>query len=251
MKLQIKLIGLLTGSGLFVATATVAANLDLTTWEAFGDVQVVDSNLVNLSNNALLNDDSGIGLDEDYNFSNNSAVDNYFFDLEKKLGLTSGTLGLEPNNFEYAYEGSALKTIVNVQAGDELIFNWNFFTNETAPFARPDYGFFLVNDTVFKLADFKDVSAALMSTNYAGETGLQTYKYIFPNDGANTIGFGVVDIGDYDVSSALLVSNVTFTNPEPKQTKIPEPNSLIGLFCLVTLGISRWGHRSKNSTKKT
>ncbi len=104
---------------------------------------------------------------------------------------------------------------------------------------------------MFKLADFNDVSAASTSTNYHRETGLQTYNYTFASGGTHTIGFGVVDIGDYDVSSALLVSNVTLTNPEPKQTKIPEPNSLIGLFCLVTLGISRWGHRSKNLTKKT
>ena len=245
MKLQIKLIGLLTGSGLFVATPTVAANLDLTTWEAFGDVQVVDSNLVNLSNNALLNDDSGIGVDEDYNFSNNPAIDNFFFDLEKELGLAPTTLDLDPNNFEYAYEGSALKTIVNVKAGEELTFDWNFFTNETARFPRPDYGFFLVNDTVFKLADFKDASAASTSTNYAQETGLQTYKYIFPNGGANTIAFGVVDIGDYDVSSALLVRNVTLTTPNQPET-IPEPNSFIPLFCLVTFGISRLPHRSQN-----
>ena len=250
MQQQIGLIGLITGGILFISTSALASSFNLNAWERFGDVEIVDSSLVNLSNNALLNDDFGIGLDSIYNFSSNPAVDNYFFDLEKQLGLPPRSLDLDSNNFEYAYEGSGLKSVIEVKTGAELNFDWNFLTNERPPFARPDYGFFFVNQTVYKLADFNDISRASTSTNYAGETGLQTYQYNFPSSGIYTIGFGVIDIGDYNGSSALSVGNLSLTVPEPKPTKVPEPNSLIGLFSLLALGVSQLGHRDHKLRKK-
>lgn len=232
MKFSKKIIGLLTGSSLVVPTISMAANLDLTTWETLGDVQIVNSNLVNLSNNSLLHDDFGIGLDEKYNFSGNQAVDNFFFDLETELGLLPGTLDLEPTKFEYAYEGSALKKVVKVKAGEQLRFDWIFLSNETF---FGDYGFLLVDNTVIKLSDFNQVSVA--SRNYARETGRQTYNYSFSNSGDRTIAFGVVDIGDYDVSSALEISNISLLTSDQGTTKTPESNAVISLFCLGTIVI--------------
>lgn len=232
MKFSKKIIGLLTGSSLFVSTVSIAASLDLTTWETLGDVQIVNSNLVNLSNNSLFKDDFGIGLDEDYNFSGNRAIDNFFFDLETELGLLPGALDLDSNKFEYAYEGSALKKVVKVKAGEQLRFDWNFLSNETFFW---DYGFLLVDNTVIELSDFNQVSVS--SRNYTWETGRQTYNYTFSNSGERTIAFGVVDIGDYDVSSALEISNISLLTVNQDTTKTPESNAVIGLFCLGTIAI--------------
>ena len=251
MQQQIGLIGLITGGILFISTSALASSFNLKAWERFGDVEIVNSNLANLSNNALLNDDFGRGLDSIYNFSSNPAVDNYFFDLEKELGLPPRSLDSDSNNFEYAYEGSGLKSLVEVKTGAELFFDWNFLTNERPPLAQPDYGFFFVNQTVYKLADFNDVSGISTGSNYSRETGLQTYSYKFPSSGSYHIGFGVVDIADYNVSSGLSVGNLSLTVPEPKPTKVPEPNSLIGLFSLLALGVSQFGHRDHKLRKKT
>ena len=163
MNFKINLILWLTGSSLLLANSTVAANLDLTTWEVLGDGEIINAHSAYLSNNGLLNDDFGIGSDEKYNFSGKPAVDNFFFGLETGLELGPGRLDLDPNKFEYALEGSALKKIVKVKAGEQLSFNWNFLSNETF---FPDYGFLVVDKQVIKLADFKELS--LESTNYEG-----------------------------------------------------------------------------------
>ena len=233
MNFKLNLIGLLTGSSLLLATPTVAAHLDLTTWDVLGDVGIINAHSAYLSNNGLLNDDFDIGLDEKYNFSGKPAVDNFFFDLETRLGLWPGTLDLDPNKFEYALEGSALKKIVKVKAKEQLSFNWNFLSNETL---FPDYGFLLVDKQVIKLADVKDIW--LDSTNYEGETGWQTYNYTFANAGQYHLAFGVVDLGDYAYSSGLKIKKV-------RLTKTPESNAVLGLFCVGT-GALLWRYKNRN-----
>ena len=249
MKLTINLIRSITGSSLLLATPSVAANLSLTPWEILGDVQIVNANLVYLSNNALVSDDFGFGLDENYNFSNNPAVDNFFSDLETGLGLLSGALDLDANKFEYAYEGSALKKIVKVQAGEQLSFKWNFLTNELSQLKHsfPDYGFLLVDDQLIKLASVNNELVA--SSKYEWETGWQTYNYTFTSDSESLIAFGVVDIGDYAVSSAFKISNVNLSRNDSVRNKIPEPNLRLGLFCWGVWALSRFRHRTQKSKK--
>lgn len=168
MKLRLNSIGLLVYSSLFVATPAGAAKVNFDSWNILGDTEVINYHQVNISNNGLFDDDFGIGIDLDFNFSNHPAVDNFDFALETSLGLSPGALDLDTSNFEFAYEGSAIYKTINVKAGDKLNFEWNFLTNETSssidPFigSLPDYSFFLVDEKIIKLADFNDVTAKML-----------------------------------------------------------------------------------------
>ncbi|GGA47298.1 hypothetical protein [Okeania sp. KiyG1] len=188
-----------------------AASLDLTSWETLGDVNLVSNNQVLLSNDADLDDDYQLGAASGtFNFSDTPAVDNFFGDLEFFLGLNPYSLSQSGE----AYEGSVLKTILTVKAGDELSFDWNFFTNETStllPEFLNDTAFLLVDSQIIKLADVADSTSA--SSLFDSETGLQSYTYQFTEAGNYTIGFGVLDIDDPTNSSALSVSNLTLNTP--------------------------------------
>ena len=209
-----------------------AVSLDLTTWDTLGDVNLVSKNQVLLSNDADLGDDLEFGYPSGaFNFSGTPAVDNFLGDLEFFLGLNPYSLSESGE----AYEGSVLKTILTVQAGDKLSFDWNFFTNETStllPDFFNDSAFLLVDNHVIKLADVADSTST--SSLFDSETGLQSYTYQFTEAGNHTIGFGVLDIDDPTNSSALSVSNLTLTNSQP----IPESDTtlgvlIFGIFCTI------------------
>lgn len=129
-----------------------------------------------------------------------------------------------------AYEGSVFKTTLTVKAGDELSFNWNFFTNETStllPNFFNDSAFLVVDSQVIKLADVADSTSA--SSLFNTETGQKSYTYQFTEAGNYTIGLGVLDMDDPTNSSALSVSNLTLNTPSDSQP-IPESDTTLGLL---------------------
>ena len=209
---------------------------DLTTWETFGDV-ISNSQTASMSTNALSNDDFGIGPDSAFNFSGNPAgLVGVVGGLEDFLGLPIGGLDPDPGNFEFAFEGSAIKQTFTVQAGDELFFRWNFLTNELLRPIGPlqDYAFVTIDDQVIRLVDNVN-EASNPSSPYGNETGINTFSQAFLNSGTFTVGLGVVDVDDFDVSSALII------NP------IPEPSSTLGLLFLGILSAgSALKHKKKN-----
>jgi hypothetical protein len=136
-------------------------------------------------------------------------------DLENLLGLSSVSL-----TSLGAVEGSAIKQNITVNAGDVLTFSWNFLTDEVS--ADPnynDFAFFSISN-INQLANTYDATFFSFSL-LAQETGYQSYIYNFTTDGTYTLVFGVVDVGDTTVNSALLVDNV-------KLTPVPEPITMLG-----------------------
>jgi hypothetical protein len=229
----------LASLGSLTMTSTSAHAIQLVnfnSWQKFGDVTTPALGTANLSNNALLGDDGS--ADGDYNYSGDpagEALPNP--NLQTFLGLTDA--GLDVGGI--AYEGSAIKNTVTVAAGDVLRFNWNFRTNESQPGGLKDFAFFLVGNTVFKLADFTD--ATQPSTPYLWETGLR--QYTFATAGTYSLALGIADIDDYNVSSALEISNARI---EP----VPEP-STIGLLTTVGFIVGmrrRFGQKNSLANRK-
>lgn len=119
------------------------------------DYRIVNSGRANLSNNALLDDDLDLGIIDDvFNFSGEPAgpVDGYGDPpfLNDFLGVSLEEL--DGNTF--ALEGSALKSTLTVKAGETLVFDWNFYTNENSPQTfgpLDDYSFFVINGELLTL----------------------------------------------------------------------------------------------------
>lgn len=216
-------------------------------WSMQGDVNVVDSETFQLSTDADLDDDIGLGVASGtFNFSGNSAIDNSFGDLENFFGLPPGSLDLGGE----ALEGSSvISTTLNVEAGDTLSFDYRFLTNETADILTTngrgllnDYAFIVVDDQVEKLADVGD--ATDISNVFDQETGLQSYNQQFTQTGTVSLGFGVVDIDDFLISSALSVENLTI-NQQNQPQPTPESSNIIGLAVIVGLCLKFTSKKSK------
>ncbi|MDJ0616730.1 MAG: PEP-CTERM sorting domain-containing protein [Calothrix sp. MO_192.B10] len=163
-------------------------------------------------------------------------------ELETFLGLSSGSL----TNLG-AIEGSAIKQTITVGAGDTLNFDWNFLTDDLPNLNYNDFAFFSITN-VKQLADTFSPTNFSFSHLY-DETGYQTYTYNFQSAGTYTLGFGVVDVGDDTVNSALLVDNVKLTKAYP----VPEPMSILSTGIVLGFGVlftKEYSNRGKNRTNK-
>ncbi|NJM57950.1 MAG: PTPA-CTERM sorting domain-containing protein [Synechococcales cyanobacterium RU_4_20] len=117
------------------------------------------------------------------------------------LDVSSSSLDL--NALEQAFEGSALKIVVN--AGDQLDFNWAFLP---ASFTELDYAFSVFNGAV---------------TNLANTFATGSFSQTFASSGLFSIG--LVDIGDTEGDSILTLNGASYT-------PVPTPALLPGLICL-------------------
>jgi hypothetical protein len=166
--------------------------------------------------------------------------------LESFLGLAPGSL-TSPSAPTLvggiATEGSAIKQTFSVNPGDRIQFAWNFLTNEaTASFGGPSGGPSPFNDTSFatikgSYKELADTSASFVFAPFPGlpftgfeqETGWHTFLSDPLPGGSVTLAFGVVDLRDSIVDSALLVDAV------------PEPSTLLLLgTSLAGIGMSSW-----------
>ncbi|HUT32753.1 MAG TPA: hypothetical protein VNE39_04660 [Planctomycetota bacterium] len=155
--------------------------------------------------------------------------------IEVFLGLPAGRL--DAINSSDAIEGSAIRQSLTGDAGDILSFDWNFLTNEIEEGEGVnDFAFWcLVNlDTGQLLADiFTPGFVASPTAMFEDETGFRNVTFALPSGGTFVLGFGVVDVGDPDVASGLLIDNVSLTSTN---AEIPEPCS-ITLCVLGALGL--------------
>ncbi|MHC5916737.1 MAG: PEP-CTERM sorting domain-containing protein [Nostoc sp.] len=150
-------------------------------------------------------------------------------DLETFLELSPGSLGAE--------EGTAIKQTVNINAGDILTFDWNFLTDQDPDATYNDFAFFSLGNITNQLADTNSPFTIFTSfSRLSKETGYQPYSYKFQIAGTYTLGFGVVDIGDDTVNSALLVDNIQLTKTV---TSVPEPSTILATFITLLFGFTR------------
>lgn len=190
---------------------------NLSGWDFIGDVSIVDSTFGSGPSEGAFQALLSTGGDS-------ADIDN----LEAFLGLAPGTLSTFSS--EDVIQGSAIQQTVTVAPGETLSFDFNFFTDEidAGDFIN-DFAFAIVNSTFDVLADtFSPLAPS--PTIFFDETGFQTFlEGPFILGDTFTVAFGVVDVDDDIVTSALLV--------DASATAIPEPGtlSLLGLT-LIGLG---------------
>lgn len=142
--------------------------------------------------------------------------------LEAALGLSAGALDTLDGA---AFEGSLAGQSFTAQAGEVLSFQWNFSTSENSSDpALADYGFVVVDGTLYTLASVADASQSASFAGYLGDTGVQQFSLALTSSGSHQLYFGVVDLGDYTVGSALAVDAVQVSaSPVPE----PQPAALL------------------------
>lgn len=100
-----------------------------------------------------------------------------------------------------------------------------------AGFDFDDYAFLAVDGTITTLASTNSSISNLISSDTSYNRQVSgTYEQLF-KAGTYQIGLGVLDVGDFDLSSAFLVENA-----EIEERTVPEPSSLLGLLILGTVG---------------
>jgi hypothetical protein len=174
-------------SSFTIASPSFAASLNLSSWDKSGDIVAVPSQ-------ATLTNAVADGSDDatQYNVSGNNP-DN-IGSLETFLGLNFGDLGFD------ATEGSAIKSALNVLAGDALSFDYSF----------------LVYDDFFSDRAFVTINNSVISL-----TGSSPFNYTFATSGIYNIGIGIFDVNDTFGSSILSLTNASVTNANPQP--VPEP----------------------------
>ncbi|MBD2383862.1 PEP-CTERM sorting domain-containing protein [Cylindrospermum sp. FACHB-282] len=215
------------------ASPSQAVSVDFSSWDKLGDVYTQPGEASLSNDNANFQDDSPQASGY-YNLSGNNPEEaSPNPNLQDFLGLDAESL----DDDGQAYEGSAIKSVITAQAGDKLSFEWRFSTNETS---NKDFGFFLVNNNVIKLADFTNALQSGTSGSFQTNTGFNTFSYTFNSAGTYNLGFGVVDVGDYVTSSALDVKNGNLE-------EVPEPTTIVGSLILVSAGLLE---RSRKKARK-
>jgi hypothetical protein len=216
------------GTIVLTAVPSYAAVIDFSSWESFGDVVTPIPGATSMSNDGLLNDDAPSD-NGTYSYTNKIyAVDaqnrNPTGTLQTNLGFSNSALDAVGD----AYEGSGIKYTYNATAKDQLTFNWQFLTNET-DVRNKDFGFFSVDTTVYQLANMTNATNA--STQFNKETGIGSYTYTFEASGDYNLAFGVVDMNNYNATSALQITNANFQ-------AVPEPISIVSSIMALGCGAS-------------
>ncbi|MCL1474338.1 S8 family serine peptidase [Argonema antarcticum] len=134
-------------------------------------------------------------------------------ELETFLELTAGSLDDLGNG--NATEGSAIQQTVTVEAGSQLTFDWNFFTNEGTPSIYNDFAFIsIASDGANTLASTNSDFVPSSAPSFFEMTDFGSFSYTFTNAGTYKVGVGVVDVTDSVVDSGLLIDNFSLTDSE-------------------------------------
>ncbi|MGD1878492.1 MAG: hypothetical protein ACFB13_13455, partial [Kiloniellaceae bacterium] len=148
-------------------------------------------------------------------------------DIESFLGLYGGALdvaaddGDSSNGTEDATDGAAIKTTLELQAGDQVEMTFNFLDAEgSGPGASfQDFAFITINGVVFPIANVGEsndsTSAVYLGSGliltWSEESGYFTLSGTVEESGTFVLGIGVMNEGDNSVDSALLIDNLIVT----------------------------------------
>lgn len=147
--------------------------------------------------------------------------------VEWFAGLALGSLDPDAASARQAYEGSAARQSFSANVGDVLSFAWDFATRDTGT----DFAFVVVDGVVSTLASAS--FAASLSPDGGARSGWGRFSHTFATEGVHELVFGVVDVGDYAMTSSLAVDGVVVS-------PVPEPHALALLVPgLLVLGLGR------------
>lgn len=159
--------------------------------------------------------------------------------LELFFGLGNGALSALGNGT--VINGSGLRQTFTAVAGETLSFQWNFLSDDVGAGSNNDFAFFSLGG-LSTLANTSTATFFSSNTVLDSETGFRTFSFVIPTTGSFTLGFGVVNVVDSSVTSALLVDNIQFAPP----SAIPEPTTVFGLLGLGSMLVGSLGKRSRS-----
>ncbi len=131
--------------------------------------------------------------------------------------------------------GSFLSQNISVSQGELLAFSYNFFPSSTKNPVFNDFAFFSVGDEIFLLADtWYDF---IRGEGYRNpQTGYLSFQHQFTASGNYEIGFGVVGPDFIDVSSVLLIDNVTLKVSAPAGIGLLNLSVAMLMLCRSRMG---------------
>jgi len=226
--------------GAFLLTGSVHGQISngnfstgLAGWTSTGDVGVRDGG-------AFLTT-ADIGETPNKNFFSANTVGSFgATGLEGFSSLVDGRLDPDLANSIVAFEGSALKQSGTITAGSAVSFQWRFYTDDlTGDPNFSDYAYVVIDDgitpVVFTLATTLNATGSA-AFSYNRTTNLATFNSaVYLVDTPITLSFGVVDVGDLGIASALSVDNVA----------IPEPSTVV---LLGLAGMVCWFYKRRRSS---
>lgn len=122
------------------------------------------------------------------------------------LGLASQA-GAAPN---VPFNGSGASQTVNVVTGQHVTFQFDLATaSNTAAAGFQDFAYYTFNGTTTLLANENSATVANSDIYIGGfRRGFQTVDFVSSVTGPVTLGFGVVNVGDGNTGTALLLDNI-------------------------------------------
>ncbi|MGD9600288.1 MAG: VPLPA-CTERM sorting domain-containing protein [Gammaproteobacteria bacterium] len=148
-------------------------------------------------------------------------------DVATFLGTTLGAIqainpaavpASEEDEPQEVTRGSALRAVINAQAGDTLSFDWFFGTDEGPADANNgviDFGFFSLNGALTLLASVNDPLELAVGSPFTEQLQplpsgdyFRTVTLTFDVEGAYALGFAIMDNVDTVVESGLVIDNV-------------------------------------------
>lgn len=202
-------------------------------WTTGGDAAAAGNQLVLTTASATWQDDFDAGLAAGArNVSGNEPlpVASGAGSLEAFAGVPPGAFDV-PATGAYAYEGSAASQTFTAAAGSQLSFRWDLSTLDQRDPAQADYAFIVIDGQASRLADAFAATTPIAGGDYAAHTGWTDYTATFANGGTHTVAFGVVDVGDFNDTSALAVAAVT-VSAVPETTPLALMAAGLGLLAL-------------------
>jgi len=194
----------------------------LTGWQTIGDVSVQGVAKRATLTTAYMDG----GIDEFFNHSGVSAVD--VNDLAPFAGVNVTDLDVGG----WSAEGSAMKQVLNVGAGDTLSLDfWFGLTSQDT------------DVTGFEDLAFVAINGQIVQTFTLGLLpNVGQFSYQFLTGGPVTLAFGIVDINDYAGVSELRLDNISVT-------AVPEPETIAMLLAgLGVIGATVRRRRTTNAS---
>jgi MYXO-CTERM domain-containing protein len=180
-------------------------------WTTGGDAAVVGTHLT-LTNAYTDGSDDADGVVR--NLSGNAPLaSGQPGGLEDMAGLAQHALDPDAAAAITATEGSVASQIFLAAAGSQLSFQWDLSTmDQGGDKSFADIAFVVIDGKLITLGSALDAASPLAGGAYAAHTGWADVSTTFATGGSHTVSFGIADIGDYAVSSALDIAAVNVSS---------------------------------------
>jgi hypothetical protein len=190
----------------------------LSGWTAGGDAAVVGTHL-SLTNAYPGGLDDADGLER--NLSGTAPLaSGQPGGLEDTAGLAQRALDPDTAAGITATEGSVASQTFLATAGSHLSFQWDLSTmDQSGDASFADVAFLVIDGQLITLGSILDAATPIVGGRYAAHTGGAEWSTTFGGGGSHTISFGIADVGDTSVSSALDISDVNVSS-------VPESSTL-------------------------